>query len=73
MNSAAAAALYERIYFIDRYAVEIAFDCVLEAGSCGCKFDSVCGGFAVYKAVYKSCAEGIAAAYAVNIMNGILL
>ena len=31
LNSAAAAALYESVHFIDRHAVEIAFDCVFQA------------------------------------------
>ena len=57
LNSAAAAALYESVHFIDRHAVEIAFDCVFQARSRGCKFYGVRGGLAVYKAVYKSCAE----------------
>ena len=31
LNSAAAAALYESVHFIDRHAVEVAFDCVFQA------------------------------------------
>ena len=73
LNAARTVAAHERFNVFNRNHIEIEFNGVLKAGSRNGVFNGILGGITADKGINKATAEGIAAANAINNVNGVFL